>query len=138
MASQAFTGVRAIFKINGKQVAFASNCSYTINHTLTPIEVLDRLNPIEYAETGYNVEFNCSTFRVAHKSAVDLGIQPVLEKILTQPELTVELQDRVTDATLLRVIGVKMSSRAGTIDARGVATETWNFVGLKASDEASA
>lgn len=136
--STVFTGVRAIFKIQGTQIAYASNASYTINHALQPIETLDNLAPLEYAEVGYSVDFNCSSFRVANKSAVSLGIQPVLETILTQPELTVELQDRVTGLTLLRVIGVKMTSRAGTVDARGVSTETWNFVGLKASDEASA
>lgn len=135
--TQTFTGSRAIFRIRGVQVAYASDCSYTINHALTPIEVLDKLEPAEHAETGYDVSFSCSTFRVANQGAVSLGIQPTLENILTQPELTVELIDKIADVTMLRILGVKMSQRSGTVGARNVATETWNFVGLKASDEAS-
>lgn len=136
--STVFTGVRAVFKIEGVQIAFASNCSYTINHNLQAIEVLDKLEPFEHAEVGYTVDFSCSSFRVAGASAVQLGVQPKLEAILVQPTLTVELQDKVEGSTVLRVIGVKITSRAGTVDARGVATETWNFVGIKASDEAGA
>lgn len=135
--SQVFSGPRAIFKIQGTQIAYASNCSYNINHNHQPIDVLDQLAPVEHAEVGYSVDFSCSSFRVANQSAVSLGVQPTLENILTQPELTVELQDRISGATILRVIGVKMTGRSGSVDSRGVATETWNFVGRKASDEAS-
>ncbi len=136
--SQTFTGARAVFKIQGTQIAYASNCSYTINHQVQAIETLEKLNPIEHAEVGYDVSFSCNSFRVANNSAVNLGIQPVLESILTQPELTVELIDKISTATMLRIVGVKMTSRSGSVDARGVATESWSFVGLKASDEASA
>lgn len=130
------TGARAVFKIAGSPIAFASNCSYNINHTLQPIDVLDQLTPAEQAETGYTVDFSCTTFRVPNQSAVNLGIQPKLAAILTQPELVVEISDRVSGALLLLVERVKMTTRSGTVDARGVFTETWNFTGLKASDEA--
>ena len=135
--SQTLTGPRAIFRINGVQVALASSVNYTINHDHQPIEVLDRIEPLEHAEVGYSVNFSCSSFRVANSSAVNLGIQPTLDAILTQPELTVEIIDRITDTTTLRIIGVKMVSRSGDVGARTAATETWNFVGRKASDEAS-
>lgn len=135
--SQTFTGPRAIFKIQGVEVAYASNVNYNISHDHQPIETLDHLAPLEYAEVGYKVDFSCSTFRVAGRSAVQLGIQPKLEDILTQPELVVELQDRIKQITILRITGVKMTGRSGSVDARGVGTENWSFVGLKASDEAA-
>jgi len=136
--SQTFTGARAIFKIQGVQVAYASSVNYNISHDHQPIDVLDNLAAVEYAEVGYKVDFSCNTFRVANKSAIQLGIIPRLEDILTQPELTVELQDRIAGVTIVRIVGVKNTGRTGTVDARGVATETWNFVGLKASDESAA
>jgi len=135
--SQVFTGVRAVFKIQGTPIAFASNCSYNWNHNHQAVEVLDKLEPTEYAEIGYTVDFSCTSFRVADKSAIQLGVQPVLEAILTQPELVVELQDKVANKTILRITGVKMQSRSGTVDARGTATETWSFVGLRATDEST-
>ncbi len=134
--SQTFSGARAIFSINGNKLAYASDCNYTINHDVQEITVLDRINPLEHAEVGYSVSFSCNTFRVANQSAVKIGIAPKLEQILTQSELTAELIDRLTGKTLLRVIGVKMTSRSGGVSARGVATESWSFVGIKASDEA--
>ncbi|HMV01700.1 MAG TPA: hypothetical protein PLJ37_01110 [Chitinophagales bacterium] len=134
--SQSFTGPRAIFKIQGVEVAYASSVNYNIAHDHQPIETLDHLAPIEYAEVGYKVDFSCNTFRVAGRSAIALGIQPKLENILVQPELVVELQDRIKQITILRITGVKLTGRTGSVDARGVGTESWNFVGLRASDEA--
>ena len=135
--SKSFSGARAIFKLQGVQVAYASSVNYNISHDHQPIEVLDSLAPIEYAEVGYKVDFSCSTFRISNGSAVGLGFIPKLEDILTQPELVAELQDKIAGVTILRIVGVKNTGRSGSIDARGIATETWNFVGLKASDEAS-
>lgn len=134
--SQTLTGARAIFRISGTKVAFASNVSYTINHDHQPIEVLDRLEPVEQAEVGYSVSFSCNVFRVANQSIIGLGFMPILEEILVQPELIVEIQDKITSKTLLRITGVKCTSRSGGFDARGVSTESWNFVGIRASDEA--
>lgn len=134
--SKTLTGARSIFKIGGNKIAYASDCSYTINHDHQPIEVLDRIDVVEHAEIGYNVNFSCSTFRVAEKSATNLGIQPFLEDILTQPELTAEIIDKITGKTVLRITGVKFTSRSGQVGARSVGSETWSFVGLRASDEA--
>lgn len=133
--SKVFTGVRAVFKINGKQVAYASSCSYQINHPLQPIETLDSLPARELAEVGYSVSLSCNGFRVAGLSPIQQGFMPTLEKILTQPELTVELVDKIAGKTILRVLGVKMQERSGSVDARGVGTEGWSFLGLTASDE---
>ena len=56
--SNVFTGVRAIFKIQGVQIAYASNCSYTINHNL--------------GHTGYSVVANpiSSVGRIAWVSSI--------------------------------------------------------------------
>ena len=133
--SKVLTGARAIFKIQGNKIAYASDCSYNINHDHQPIECLDRIDVIEHAEIGYNVGFTCSVFRVADKSATNLGIQPLLEAILTQQELTAEIIDKITNKTILRITGVKFTGRSGSVGARSPGNETWTFVGLRASDE---
>lgn len=135
--SQTFTGVRAIFKIQGKQVAFASDVNVTVNHAMQPIETLDRLDVVEHAEIGYTVDMSCGTFRVAGASAIQLGIQPILEEILIQPELMAELQDKIAGVTVARLVGVKMTSRGLSVNARGVATEQWAFVVRRFSDEST-
>lgn len=134
--SNVLSGARAIFKISNQQIAYAGSCSFNINHAHQPIDVLDSLAPKEYTETGYTVDFSCNVFRVANQSSVNLGIRPRLEEILTQPELTCEIVDNKSGATILNIIGVKMISCSGNFDARGVCSENWSFVGLKATDEA--
>ena len=134
--STVMTGAKAIFRINGVQVAYASNCSFNENIQLEPVNVLDRLDVSEFAEVGYTVDLSCQTFRVAEQSVKQLGIMSKLNQILTQGELTAEVIDRTTNAVILLMEGVKLESRQTTIDARGIGTETWGFKGRRSSDEA--
>lgn len=138
MAGQVVTGARAVFIINGQKVAFASGVNYNINHNTTPIDVLDKPEPEEHAVVGYSVDMSCTTFRVPDQSPISTGIQPKLQDILTAPSKTVEVQDSITGKTLLFIEEVTFTGRSGSFDARGVWSETWNFVGIKASDEAGA
>ena len=136
--SQVITGARAIFTINNQKVAFASDCNYTWSHNMQPVEVLDQLEVAEHAEVGMSIDFSCTMFRVARKSAVSLGIQPKLSALLSQPELVVTISDKVSGDILLSVSGVKLASRSGSVNARGVWTESLNFVGRLANDEEGA
>jgi len=136
--SNVITGARAVFTINNTKVAFASDCSYDWSHNVQPIEVLDQLEVAEHAEIGMEITFNCTQFRVARKSAVSLGLQPKLASVLEQPELVVSISDKVSGEILLTVSGVKLIRRSGTVNARGVWTETLAFVGRLANDEEGA
>jgi hypothetical protein len=130
------TGAKAIFRINGNQIAFASNVSWNENYQLEEVNVLDRLETTELAEVGYRVDFSCQTFRVANNSVKQLGIMPRLEDVLTSGAMTAEVIDRQTNAVIMLMEGVKLETRQATVDARGMMTETWNFRGVRATDEA--
>jgi hypothetical protein len=136
--SQVMTGAKAIFRINGIQIAYASNISYNENIQLEPVNVLDEIAVKEHAEVGYTVDMQCQTFRVQNQSVKQLGIMPKLSQVLTSGELTAEIVDRVSGAVLLLMEGVKLQARQTSVDARGLMTETWQFVGLRAQDEAGA
>lgn len=135
--THAIVGARAIFTINSTNVAIASNCTYEWKHEVHPIEVVDDVEIAEHAETGVRIEFACDTFRVLGKSATAIGIQPKLINLLTQPELTVSIQDKVTGALLLALTRVKFTGRSGRVNARGVWTETLTFCAIRAFDEGS-
>ena len=134
--STIMTGAKAIFRINGTQIAYASNVSYNENIQLEPINVLDNVSVLEHAEVGYTVDMQCQTFRVQNESVKQLGLMPVLSKLLLNGELTAEVIDRTSNTVLLLMEGVKLQARQTSVDARGLMTETWQFVGRKASDEA--
>lgn len=135
--SQAVSGARAVFSINNTNMAIASNCTYEWKHEVHPIEVVDELEIAEHAETGVRIEFTCDTFRVFGKSVTNDGIQPKLQNILTQPELTATIRDKVTGGILLALTRVKFTGRNGRVNARGVWTETLTFSAIRATDEAT-
>lgn len=134
--SQVMTGAKAIFRINGTQVAFASSVTFNENVQLEEVNVLDNIAVQEHAEVGYRVDMSCQNFRVANASVKQLGIMQKLNALLTQGVLTAEIIDRATNAVILLMEGVKLESRQTTVDARGLMTETWTFKGIKSSDEA--
>lgn len=136
--SQVMTGAKAIFRLNGNQVAYASSVTFNESIQLEEVNTLDRLEVLEHAETGYRVDMSTQTFRVANESVKQLGLMSKLSQILTQGEMTAEIIDRVTSATILLMEGVKLESRQTSVDARGVMSETWSFKGRKSSDEAGA
>jgi archaellum component FlaF (FlaF/FlaG flagellin family) len=137
MGSVVMTGAKAIFRLAGVQVAFASNVSYNENIQLEEVNVLDKIETLEHAEVGYRVDMSTQTFRVQNQSVKQLGIMPRLEDILVSGELTAEIIDRASNSVLLLMEGVKLEARQTTVDARGLMTETWNFRGRKSSDEAN-
>ena len=132
------TGARVVFRINGTKVAFANAVNYTVAHAHQPVDVLDQLEPAEYAETGYTVNFSATMFRVSDQSALSLGLRPKLQNILTQPELTAEMIDRVTGKTMFLIQRVKCTQEDFNTDARSLAQLTLAFVGIKQSDESGA
>lgn len=132
------TGARVVFRVDGTKVAFANALSYTVAHAHQPVDVLDQLEPAEYAETGYTVNFTSTLFRVSNQDAISLGLRPKLQDILTQPELTAELIDRITGVTLFLIERVKCTQEDLSIDARNLGQITLSFVGIKQSTEAGA
>lgn len=132
------TGARVVFRINGAKVAFANAITYSLSHQLQPVDVLDQPEPAEYAETGYTVSFTSTQFRVPGQSPRGLGLVPRLRELLTQPELTAELVDRITGQTIFLIERVKANQEDFNTDARSLAQLTISFLGIKLSDEAGA
>lgn len=129
--SQTLSGSRGALKINGQKIAWVGGVDVTEDDALTRIEVLDQLQSAELAETGHTVEFTANYFKVAGQTTSDLGLSPAnLSDILSQPELTMEIYDSVTGNTVYTITGVKFNGGSGSMEARGVWTGQWKFMGL--------
>lgn len=128
--AQVFTGPKASLKINGVKVAFVGGISITEENTLTPIDVLDQLPVAEHAETAHIVSFTANLFKIDGNSVSQLGIRADnIDNILSQPELTMEVFNRIDDRVEYTISGVKFEGGTGNVDARGVYQGTWNFRG---------
>ena len=131
--SKSISGARVVFKINSTKVLYADSLSYTITHGHDAIAVLDQLEPVEFAEKEYRVQFACTMFRTPNLSTMDQGLIPKMENFLAQPELTAELIDKVTNDTIMLIERVKCVEESFNIGAREVGKLTLNFVGIKRS-----
>jgi len=128
--AKVFTGPKASLKINGVKVAFVGDVNITEENTLTPIDVLDQLEVAEHAETAHVVSFTCSLFKLVANSVSALGIRADnIDDILNQPELTMEIFNRIDNRVEYTISGVKWEGGSGSIDARGVWQGSWNFQG---------
>ncbi len=129
------SGSRIAFKINGLKVAFATGVSFDVSYGTAPAQVLDQPDVIEHVETGYDITFSATKFRVPDKSLKQLGIEPSLENLLVRPELEAEIYDRITNKTLHRFEGVKLTGKSGNVNARDIFNMTLTFVARKETDE---
>lgn len=128
--SKVLSGAKGSLKLNGAKVAFVGSITINEENTLTAIDVLDQLEVAEHAETGHVVGFSCNLFKVVENSAQALGLSPQdINEILSQPELTMEIYNRIDDRVEYVMTGVKWEGGSGTMDARGVWQGTWNFRG---------
>ena len=128
--SKVLSGAKASLKINGVKVAFVGSVTINEENTLTDIDVIDQLEVAEHAETAHKVSFTCNYFKIDGNSVSQLGIRADnIDDILLQPELTMELYNRIDDRVEYTISGVKFEGGSGSLDARGVWQGTWNFKG---------
>ena len=138
-----FTGARARFKIEGVQVGYARNVSFSEAITYEPMDVLDNVQVEEHVPVAYRVTLACSMFRIVGETLKKAGWFPAtaqdpkqhLENILTTGEMVATVEDSKTGETLATVQQVKIASKNWTVDARGIVGEDVEFVAIRATDE---
>jgi len=133
--SEVSTGAKLELRIGTVPIAYANNVQYNLEIVTEAIQGIDEIKIDEYAEVGTRVTFTASMFRVAFKAAFSLGIQPKIENLLRQPELTAQIKDKTQGVVLLKMNGLKLVGRSGTVNARGIWTETLSFVARRMFDE---
>lgn len=132
MASQIYTGARAIFKVQGAQVAIATgvDVSETINYE--PIRVLNDLAVVEHAEISYDCSVRCEVVKVVGQALKQIGLFPYFMNILTQPDLTIEIVDSVTNNTIIDTIyGVKPNTASYSVKAGQAVIQDLTFVAIR-------
>ena len=138
MASNTFSGARAIFLIDSVPIAFAGSMSgeETVDHE--PVDVLNNLAVAEHVPVAYRVSLNAQVFRVIGNSVRSLGdggILPKVEEIIQRPDLTAAVQDSITERTMALFTGVRCSGHSWDVTARGIVSDNINFVAIKVAME---
>lgn len=132
------SGARAVFQIEGVKVMYATNVNYSEEIQYDPVEVLDQLEVAEFVPTAYRVSLSAQMVRVITnpiKLRDGVRIFPRLEEILTSPELTASILDRVTGTVVANIERVKCSRHTANIGARGIVLSDCDFVAIRIRDE---
>lgn len=135
MASNTFSGARAVFLIDGVPIAFAGGVSGEEMIDYEPVDVLSLLEVREHVPVAYRTSLNAQVFRVVGSSLKQLGIMPRQEEIITSGDLEAAIQDTVTDNTIALFQGVRCSGHTFDITARGIVQENVTFVSIRVLDE---
>jgi hypothetical protein len=139
------TGARAIFRINGRIVAFGTNVGYRIAIPHGAVNVLGRYSVARHEPLGMDVSLTAGSMRFTGQGgtgnspssiASDM-IFPRANDIINFDELQIEVIDRANDETIVAVDRARMTERSGTMGARDMLSEAWNFVGIIARDSDS-
>ena len=126
--ARAFTGAKAVIKIDGFPLAFASSVNVTHENRLEEIPELDNLEVVEYAQNGHRASITINLFKINENTAEGLGLDPTdLKDILTQPELIIEIYDSQEDLPVYSLFGCVWEGGTGSLDARGLWVGSWTF-----------
>ena len=129
------TGARAILKLNGNLTVFATDVSWSVETDYKPIPEIDNSLPAELSPGAIRVQVTVTNLRVAFGSPAVERLQPTILNAMTQPYTMIEVRDRGTDATIIRVPKSMLVRRTGHVSSRSMATESWTFVGIGYWDE---
>lgn len=140
-ATQVFAGARARLKVEGNVIGFASGVSGEEMVDYEPIDVLDLLEVREHVPVAYRVSMSAQIFRVVGSPLKQYGnaafsVFPKQDNILTTGELTASIEDSVTGSAIMSMQGVKCAGHSWDVSARGVVSESTNFVCIRCLDEA--
>lgn len=135
MASQTFSGARAIFLINSVPVAFAGGVSGDETIDYEPVDVLNLLEVREHVPVAYRTTLNAQVFRVIGESLKKLGIFPLQDDIITSGDLEAAIVDKVSGQTMALFQGVRCSGHSFDVTARGIVQENVTFVAIRVKDE---
>ena len=135
MASETFSGARAVFLINAVPVAFAGGVSGEETIDYEPIDVLSLLEVREFVPVSYRSTLNAQIFRVVGSSLKKLGILPRQEDIITSGDMEAAIQDTVSRETIALFQGVRCSGHSFDVTSRGIVQENVSFVCVRVLDE---
>lgn len=141
MATNTFSGARAIFLIDGIRVGFAGGVSGEEVIDYEPIDVLNQLEVEEHVPVAYRCSLSAQVFRVINSPLKKFGdsnqeIFPKQSNILSTDEFTATIEDDLIEGVIMAQFeGVKASGHTFDVSARGVVSENISFVAIRLKDE---
>jgi len=137
-SNQVLTGARARFTLNGKTVAWAYGVSWSEELTQDPVDVLDKLEPVEYAYTGYRVTLSAQVYRVPGESLKSGLLWPknngssedLKNNVYGFAEMEAVIEDSRTGTVIASFTKVKPQARNLSVTPRGIVGKNVTFTAI--------
>lgn len=138
---QLLSGARGKLKVNGKEIAFITDVSVSIQAQVRPVHTFGAANArsIEPLATGAQVSIG-RVFPVSKPdgSAVDTNsvssnmgfVEPIIALMLSSSDIEVELTDRLAGVTVANIKNCRFAGRTFNVSASQIANERINLVGI--------
>lgn len=134
--SPIFHGAKAILIIDNKIVGIFTQCSYGVNLDVHTAHILGRHGVAQFTYTGMDaVRVSLSGFRVINTGVYAINIAPELKELMTTEGIQIQIVDRETDATIMRVENCHLTDWSSGQSARSISDVSMSLVGQKFSDE---
>lgn len=141
------TAPRCRLQYQGRTIARGSNVTVNVAYDVQPVQVIDSLEPVEHAITGYNVGGTIGLIGTRGTTVKSLGWFPSTGKssdehllnVILQEEGVLVLMDKATPAKILKTIKrVTFASHGWQVAAGGLVGIDVEYQGIRESDESEA
>lgn len=122
------TGNRALFKINGEVIGAAQNVTVTDDFNLQEADGLGDVETQELLVGKLTHRIDGEKYFVNSDTLLKLGLVPQSDSWLTAPELTIELIDSVTGATIENYVGCKFNSHSRRYGKHQIVGESFSML----------
>lgn len=134
--AKTFNGARCKLSVDGVIVGLFENVSYSINIGTEDVFILGRFSAAEITPTSYEVvTVNCSGFRLVGNGGHVLPKVPKLQDLLGLEYITLGLEDRQTNTSILTVTDVVPVSYSTGAQAKSNSRIQITYKGIRAADE---
>lgn len=145
MGNRVLTAARARFFMNGQRMGYAMGVTVTENIQQEPINVLDNVQPVEFATVGYNATMRCQLYKLPNEDIVQAGLWPQhgrdpdeLKSLLLNFEpMVADLYDSFKGVFVGKVYGIVPTSRTLNFQPRGIIVTDCSFLAKGFADEGS-
>lgn len=135
---QLLSGARGKITVNGAPIAFVTNVSVSRNHNVQPVHTFGAPNarsiePLSYScsvSIGTVIPVNDGSGKAVDSSFIGLGIVPTIQLMLQSEDVTVDLLDNITGATIASIRNCRPTSDSLSLPAAGLASGSLQLVGI--------
>lgn len=143
MKPQLLSGARGQLKIGTKTLAYVTDVSISVTHNVRPVHTFGAPNarsvePLSVSPVSISVGRVIPVNKAAetgptgsvNTSAISQSIEPLISQLMTSEDISIELSDKITGATIANVKNVRFSGRSMNVSAGQLAQERLSFIGI--------